>query len=81
MATTTRPNPRRGQYAVTGDHSRLVYSRHACLLSAQAAARRLNRAWGVSHPGAEPRVVLLHDLQATHVQGGSTACTRPRGWE
>ena len=46
-------------YLVTGDHNRMVYSRHATETAARRAARRLARRWGWSHPGAEPQVV--HD--------------------
>jgi hypothetical protein len=62
MTTTTR-------YAVTGDHSRLVYSRHVSRSSAERACRALARKWGWSHPGSEPRVVQipLHDPTARHI--------------
>lgn len=45
-------------YLVTGDHIRIVYSRHRTFEAARRAARRLNRQWGWSHPGSEPRVRL-----------------------
>jgi len=45
------------RYAVTGDHSRMVYSRHRTEAAALAAAQGLARKWGYSHPGSEPRVV------------------------
>lgn len=46
-------------YRVTGDFSRLVYSRHSTEAAAVAAARRLARNWGWSHPGSEPVVQRL----------------------
>ena len=52
-------------YIVTGDYSRLVYSRHATEAAALRAARRLARRWGWSHPGAEPQVVC--DGRVLHV--------------
>lgn len=58
------------RYVVTGDHSRVTYSRHTTEALALAAARKLARRWGWSHPGAEPRVVdtatgvVLHEVRA-----------------
>jgi hypothetical protein len=47
------------RYAVTGDFSRLVYSRHRTRAAADRACRALAARWGWSHPGSEPRVVEL----------------------
>lgn len=57
------------KYAVTGDFSRLVYSRHSSLGAAQKARQKLARKWGYSHPGSEPRVVLIPEgsSTATHI--------------
>lgn len=44
-------------YRVTGDHHRMIYSRHSSEALALAAARALARSWGWSHPGSEPRVI------------------------
>lgn len=49
------------RYAVTGDFSRLVYSRHRTRAAAERARAKLARKWGWSHPGSEPRVVVEED--------------------
>ena len=56
---TTATDMTKCTYHVTGDHSRMVYSRHTTEQAALRAARALARRWGWSHPGAEPQVV--HD--------------------
>lgn len=65
------------RYAVTGDHSRLVYSRHCTEAAARRAARSLARKWGASHPGSEPRIVEIcrpADLaDPAHILGGKVA--------
>lgn len=43
-------------HRVTGDHSRMTYSRHRSLHAAIRAARSLDRAFGQSHTGSEPQV-------------------------
>ena len=59
-------------HAVTGDFSRLVYSRHRTAEAAERAAQSLARQWGWSHPGSEPRVVAIgaHEQSAEHIAGG-----------
>lgn len=62
-------------HAVTGDFSRLVYSRHRSYAAARRAAQALARKWGPSHLGAEPRVVEISDSGLTdpaHVLGGES---------
>lgn len=58
-------------YAVTGDHSRLVYSQHKTASAAERARRQLARHWGHSHPGSEPRVVKTEPMprltEPTHI--------------
>lgn len=43
-------------YVVTGDHTRMVYSRHSTYAAACRACAALARKWGWSHPGSEPLV-------------------------
>jgi hypothetical protein len=47
------------EYRVTGDNSRMTYSRHRTLDAALRSARNLAQKWGWSHPGAEPRAEKL----------------------
>ena len=61
MSARNSSNPDRARYvyAVTGDFSRMIYSRHRTLVAASRAARALSKMWGWSHPGSEPQVVRL----------------------
>lgn len=56
-------------YRVTGDFSRMVYSRHHTEDAALKAAAALSRKWGWSHPGSEPRVERLTDTGWADVRG------------
>jgi len=49
----------RHRYAVVGDFSRAIYSRHRTRAAAERACRSLARRWGWSHPGSEPAIVEL----------------------
>lgn len=53
-------------YAVTGDFSRVIYSRHHTLEAAQRACRALAAKWGALHLGSEPRVIDLHSRRRPH---------------
>jgi hypothetical protein len=55
---TNHPNgsSREFPYRVTGDFTRMVYSRHMSLTAAKEAARILSSKWGASHAGSEPAV-------------------------
>jgi hypothetical protein len=48
---TNHPNgsSREFPYRVTGDFTRMVYSRHMSLTAAKEAARILSSKWGASH--------------------------------
>jgi hypothetical protein len=53
---TNHPNRSQTEkpYRVTGDHKRMVYSRHDSPEAAIRAAHALAAKWGWSHPGSEP---------------------------
>lgn len=55
MTKTTKPF----RFAVTGDFSRMVYSRHRTEAAAKRACAALAAKWGPSHPGSEPRVIVV----------------------
>lgn len=44
-------------FVVTGDFSRMIYSRHCTRAAAEKACKALAKKWGYSHLGSEPRVV------------------------